>query len=190
MNNGQAVFNHGRGGFAWVLASACTRTFARMSGAARALRGVLLALCVSGLVAGCSTPSFLSFKGDKVRWDRVTLVADDDVNNNSPLAVDVVFVTDDAMLARIAELPASKWFASRADLANTFPKSLQYKSWELVPGQRIELSGDSFGRPRVEAAFLFANYTDPGAHRVRIEQLNGNLAVQLNTYTFTVSAVK
>ncbi|KAA0998933.1 type VI secretion lipoprotein TssJ [Paraburkholderia panacisoli] len=131
-----------------------------------------------------------SFKGDKVRWDHLTLVAEDDVNNNSPVAVDVVFVTDDTMLARIAELPASKWFAARQDLANTFPKSLRYKSWELVPGQRIELTGDTFGRPRVAAAFLFANYTDPGAHRVRIEQLGGDLAVQLNTSTFTVSTVK
>ncbi|HEX3635322.1 MAG TPA: hypothetical protein VHV99_07515 [Paraburkholderia sp.] len=175
MNKVQAILNSGRRGFTW--ATALGR-----------LRVACFALCVASLVSGCG--SFLSSKGEKVRWDHVTLVADDDVNNNSPVAVDVVFVTDDAMLARIAELPASKWFASRADLANTFPKSLQYKSWELVPGQRIEVSGDSFGRPRVEAAFLFANYTEPGAHRMRIEKLSGNLAVQLNTYTFTVSAVK
>src|SRR5690242_15275986 len=117
--------------------------------ALRRLRGALLALGVSAVVAGCALPSMFSFKGDKVRWNHLTLVAEDDVNNNSPVAVDVVLVTDDTMLARIAELPAAKWFAARQDLANTFPKSLSYKSWELVPGRRIELSGDTFGRPRV-----------------------------------------
>jgi type VI secretion system protein len=184
MTKGQTVSNDG---------ARAARLTPEAGGAARVLRqlrGALLALCVCGLVAGCAMPSMFSFKGDKVRWDHLTLVAEDDVNNNSPVAVDVVFVTDDTMLARIAELPASKWFAARQDLANTFPKSLRYKSWELVPGQRIELTGDTFGRPRVAAAFLFANYTDPGAHRVRIEQLGGDLAVQLNTSTFTVSTVK
>lgn len=182
MTKGQVVSNGG---------ARVARAAYRSDGVTRALRllrGVLLALCVSGLVAGCAISSM--FKGEKVSWDHLTLVAEDDVNNNSPVAVDVVFVTDDAMLARIAELPASKWFAARADLANTFPKSLSYKSWELVPGQRIELSGETFGRPRVAAAFLFANYTEPGAHRARIEQLGGNLAVQLNNHTFTVSTVK
>ncbi|MFM0556801.1 hypothetical protein P0D69_38410 [Paraburkholderia sediminicola] len=154
---------------------------------ARRLRLALLACCVMGLVSGCA---MFGGKGDKVSWDRLTLVATDDVNNNSPVAVDVVFVTDDALLARVAELPASKWFAARADLASTFPKSVQYKSWELVPGQRIDVPSDVFGRPRVLAAFLFANYADPGAHRVRIEPLNGAVAVQLDNHTFSVSAVK
>ncbi|MFM0667492.1 hypothetical protein [Paraburkholderia sediminicola] len=154
---------------------------------ARRLRFALLACCVMGLVSGCA---MFGGKGDKVSWDRLTLVATDDVNNNSPVAVDVVFVTDDALLARVAELPASKWFAARADLASTFPKSVQYKSWELVPGQRIDVPSDVFGRPRVLAAFLFANYADPGAHRVRIEPLNGVVAVQLDNHTFSVSAVK
>jgi type VI secretion system protein len=152
--------------------------------------GLLLTTCIAGLLSGCAAPSFLSFKGDKVKWDELTLSASDDVNNNSPVAVDVVFVTDDAMLARLAELPASKWFSARADLASTFPKALRYWSWEVVPGQRVDVPGDTFDRPRVAAALVFANYADPGAHRVRIEQFSGRLAVQLDNNTFSVSAVK
>jgi type VI secretion system protein len=154
---------------------------------ARRLRFAVLACCVMTLVSGCA---MFGGKGDKVGWERLSFVAADDVNNNSPVAVDVVFVTDDALLARVAELPAAKWFAARAELAATFPKSIQYKSWELVPGQRIDVPGETFGRPRVLAAFLFANYADPGAHRVRIEPLRGALAVQLDNHTFSVSAVK
>lgn len=151
---------------------------------------LLLTVCIAGLVAGCSTPSFLSFKGDKVKWDQLTLAASDDVNNNSPVAIDVVLVTDDTMLARLAELPASKWFSARADLASTFPKALRYWSWEVVPGQRVDVPGDTFDRPRVAAALVFANYANPGAHRVRIEQFSGHLAVLLDNNTFSVSAAK
>ncbi|MFM0003072.1 hypothetical protein PQR57_18795 [Paraburkholderia dipogonis] len=192
MTKGRAVLNgnaRGLGEAAGVAAKRVAR-FAWLAGIpriARRLRFALLACCVMGLMSGCT---MFGGKGDKVSWDRLSLVATDDVNNNSPVAVDVVFVTDDALLARIAELPASKWFAARADLASTFPKSVQYKSWELVPGQRIDVPSDVFGRPRVLAAFLFANYADPGAHRVRIEPLNGVVAVQLDNHTFSVSAVK
>ena len=213
MTNGQAVLNDNARGLrvaprkattrvAGVVAAICGASSARGASAtpvtqlagiarlarlARRLRFALLTACVMGLVSGCA---MFGGKGDKVSWDHLSLVAADDVNNNSPVAVDVVFVTDDTLLARVAELPASKWFAARADLASTFPKSVQYRSWELVPGQRINVPGDVFGRPRVLAAFLFANYADPGAQRVRIEPLNGAVAVQLDNHTFSVSAVK
>lgn len=161
-----------------------------MADIARKLAAWCLSACIATVLAGCAMPSILSFKGDKVKWDALTFSASDDVNNNSPVAVDVVFVTDDAMLARIAELPASKWFAGRADLVSAYPKSIQYRSWEFVPGQHRDVPGDTFDRPRVAAAFIFANYANPGAHRVRIEQFSGRLAVQLDDNTFSVSAVK
>ncbi|WP_310796119.1 hypothetical protein [Paraburkholderia fungorum] len=164
--------------------------YAVMTDVTRKLATWCLAACIAASLAGCAMPSMLSFKGDKVKWDTMTFSASDDVNNNSPVAVDVVFVTDEAMLARIAELPASKWFAGRADLVSTFPKSIGYRSWEFVPGQHLDVPGDTFDRPRVAAAFVFANYAGPGAHRVRIEQFSGRLAVQLDDNTFSISAVK
>ncbi|HEY3599923.1 MAG TPA: hypothetical protein VGL08_20695, partial [Paraburkholderia sp.] len=97
-----------------------------------------LALLLAGALTGCS---MLGFKGDKASWSEMTLTAGDDVNGNSPVAVDIVLVTDDAMLARVADLPAAKWFAGRADLAGTFPKSIRYRSWEIVPGQHIDVPG-------------------------------------------------
>lgn len=184
---GHAADLRNAAGSARVARAAQFGWLAGMSRIARRLRFALLACCVLGLVSGCA---MFGGKGDKVSWDRLSLVATDDVNNNSPVAVDVVFVTDDALLAKVADLPASKWFAARADLASTFPKSVQYRSWELVPGQRIDVPSDVFGRPRVLAAFLFANYADPGAHRARIEPLSGAIVVQLDNHTFSVSAVK
>jgi type VI secretion system protein len=148
--------------------------------------GLLTVLCFAGL-AGCS---MLFPSGEKVKWDELTLAASDQANNDSPIAVDVVFVTDKAMLARIAELPASKWFAVRGDLVGTFPDSLHYQSWELVPGQRLSVPGDKLRGPRVAGVFVFADYPGPGAYRMRIERLSGRLVVQLGENAFSVSSVK
>lgn len=128
--------------------------------------------------------------GDKVKWDNLTLSASADANNDSPVAVDVVFVTDKAMLARIAELPAAKWFAARADLASTFPEAIRYQSWELVPGQHLVVPGDKLRGPRVAGVFVFADYPGPSAHRVRVERFKGRLVVQLGDNAFSVSSVK
>jgi type VI secretion system protein len=148
---------------------------------------VLVAMGCACVLAACS---MLGLSGEKAAWSHVTLVASDEANNNSPVAVDVVLVRDDAMLARLADLPASKWFAARADLLSTFPGSLRYRSWELVPGQRLDLPAGAFAGPRVVAAFVFANYPEPGAHRVRIQKFSGRLVVQLNSNSFSVADTK
>jgi type VI secretion system protein len=152
------------------------------------MRGVfalLAAIVLSMALGGCGM-----FSGEKAHWSQVTFSSSDDANNNSPVAVDVVLVSDPALLARIAELPASKWFAGREDLARTFPKDLRYRSWEVVPGFQIDVRGDKFEGPRVAGAFVFANYPDPGAHRVRIERFSGHMVVQLDSKNLTVTDSK
>ncbi|ACC75056.1 hypothetical protein PPMP20_01110 [Paraburkholderia phymatum] len=150
---------------------------------ARRAAALFTAVCTVGALGGCSV---LGMSGEKAKWSQVTLSASDEVNNNSAVAVDVVLVSDDAMLARVAEMPASKWFTGRSDLVRTYPKNLRYRSWEIVPGQHVEVSGDEFAGPRVAGAFVFANYEGPGAHRVRIEHFSGHIVVQLDSNNFSV----
>lgn len=150
--------------------------------------GWLLGFVILTQLAGCALPSFLTFKGTKLDWSEVTLAASSTSNNNSPVAVDVVLVFDDAMLDRLVELPAAKWFAARSDLRKTFPQSLSYRTWELVPGQTVKVPGDSFGNPRVVGVFVFADYLAPGAHRLRVETLKGSVVARFDTGTFDVKA--
>jgi type VI secretion system protein len=159
-------------------ASACRASLRRL------LR-LMFVMCVTQALAGCG---IFGSSGEKVSWSQMTLTASDDVNNDAPVAVDVVLVSDRALLERIADLPASKWFSARADLAATFPQGLRYRSWEMVPGQRLTVPGDTFSGPRVAAAFVFANYQGPGAHRVRIDTFSGRVAVLLNATALAVSA--
>jgi len=139
-------------------------------------------------LTGCALPGFLSFKGTRLGWDAVTLSAAPDANQNSPVAVDVVLVLDEAMLDRLAEIPAAKWFGARADLQKTYPQSLSFRSWELVPGQTLRIPGSTFGTPRVAGVFIYANYATPGAHRLRVEDLKGPIVARFDIQGFDVSA--
>ncbi|OXJ22613.1 hypothetical protein CFB82_39775 [Burkholderia sp. HI2714] len=150
---------------------------------ARGAAALLVASGVAFALGGCST---LGLSGEKAKWSEVTFTASDDANNNSPVAVDVVLVSDPAMLARLAEMTASKWFSVRDDLVSTYPKNLRYRSWEIVPSQHMGVSGDEFAGSRVAGAFVFANYRGPGAHRARIEHFSGRMVVQLDSNNLTV----
>jgi type VI secretion system protein len=153
---------------------------------ARLARGAAALLAASGVALALGGCSMLGLSGEKAKWSEVTFTASDDANNNSPVAVDVVLVSDPAMLARLAEMPASKWFTARDDLVNTYPKDLRYRSWEIVPSQHLDVNGDVFAGARVAGALVFANYPDPGAHRARIEHFSGHMVVQLDSNNLTV----
>lgn len=159
-------------------------------GVHRLARGAAAALWVAS-VAGCSAitmPSFLDFSGTAVRWTHVTLAAATDANRNSPVAVDLVLVTEQAVWDEIVTLSSAKWFALRNDLVKTHPRAFVYRSWELVPGQMLTIDGEALGRRRVVGALAFADYAAPGAHRARIDTFTGRIVVRLDAEDLSVSS--
>jgi type VI secretion system protein len=156
-------------------------------------RFVFAALVVASL-ASCSTLSNLAKvvvpSGGRLEWDGLTVVASPDANLNTPVALDIVQVRDDAMLAVISAMPASKWFASRADMAKTFPDGLSIQSLEVPPGMTIKLGANAFAPVRQIGAFVFADYLTPGEHRAKVDQLHGDIVVRLDARSFSVSAAK
>ncbi len=160
----------------------------------RAWRGARLlgAVCIALQLTACSlpkVPNFIDFRNSKVAWDQVTLTAASNANRNSPVALDIVFITDEAVAEKIVDLPSSKWFSARADLLKTYPKTLSYKSWELVPGQVLNVETASLEAPRVTAALIFADYSTPGTHRVKLEDFKGRLVVRMDADDVAVSTV-
>lgn len=113
-------------------------------------------------------------------WKSLTLVAADDANANSALAIDVVLIKDKAMLDSLAAMPAARYFAGRADLQRTFPDALTVLAVEITPGQVIRLDSARFKDQRAWAAMAFANYANPGEHRARLLLNNNGYLLQLN----------
>lgn len=134
-------------------------------------RRAVLALGLACLLAGCKTvdgAAGLAAAPATPDWKTLTLRAEHDANGDSAVALDVVFVRDVALLGTLAAMPASEWFAGRADMRRRFPEALTVLSFELVPGQVIEAPDELWRKAAGWGALAFASYASPGEHRIRL----------------------
>lgn len=148
-------------------------------GTVGAVANVVASSTANAFSAG-PAPAYLDWKG-------LLLLAEADANQNSPVALDLVFVRDTATLDKLTALPASRWFATRDELRRLYPEALSVRSVEIVPRQMLRLSEAELGSPRVAGVLLFADYATPGDHRARLPALREGALVRLGARGFTVS---
>ena len=149
-----------------------------------------LTLSGCGVVSGARSMLGLGPKPVGPDWKTLALRAADDANANSALAVDVVLVKDAAVLDSLMAMPASKWFATRADLQRSFPEALTVYSYELVPGQSIKLNDKLWRSEKAWAALVYASYSTPGDHRARMLLTAPGYVVQLGAQGFSAGEIK
>ena len=135
-------------------------------------------LAISALLSLASCSGFTSKAsrrfGGKVRFD---VELDSQLNKDFPLAVDFVVVYDKDLYAKLQKLSAVDWFKEREVYRRDGePKMLEVSSWEWVPPPDCASCpgpGTQTVDYRVGArgAVLFANYFNPGVHRIVIEPL-------------------
>ncbi|MCW2241055.1 hypothetical protein [Azospirillum canadense] len=97
------------------------------------------------------------------------ILADADANGRRPVALDVVRVADPEMARRLDGLDAAAWFRTRTALVKESAGRLAVTSWEMVPGQTVQLhSLPPFAATPAAtpvATVIFAHYATPGLHR-------------------------
>ncbi len=149
-----------------------------------------LSLFLATAISGCGlTDAFRSGPVFSMEW--VALQANPRVNNDQPVAVDLVILHQEELIERLEKLPASDWFDRKAQFARDFPKGFTIISWELVPDQTIqarqltdeELESDT--GDRAVGAYVFALYSTPGDHRARVLTQRG-IVIDLGEDTFAL----
>ena len=123
-------------------------------------------------------------------WKSLVFLADDQVNQNSPIAVDLVLAREQAVVDAVQAMPASRWFASRGDIERSFPQGLAVTRMELVPGQSMRLTPETFAASKVLAAFVFADYPVSGEQRERLMLDARGYLIQLGARGFKATAAK
>ena len=93
-------------------------------------------------------------------------------------------VYDPVLLKSLLTMNASDWFASRDQLRNDYPNGFASRSWEIVPGQQVELRPLPF--PKGLALLIFANFRSRGPHRARLD-VRSHPRVTLSDHDFTVT---
>lgn len=140
-----------------------------------------LALAGAILLAGCACGPGVT------RRVRMAVDVAERANTQSAVAVDLVFVYDDALVEALAAMPAAEWFRQRDQLRKDFPGTDRFVlwQWEWVPGQEVPLHRLPVqGCPK--AGLVFANYYTPGVHRARFDPRK-SIAVHLLETGFEVS---
>jgi type VI secretion system protein len=112
----------------------------------------------------------------------------DGANQNSPIPMDFVMVSDKKLLQEVAKLSAKDWFDRRVQIQRDFGPKAQVVSWEWVPGQHsgpvaIDVPGKTL------SAFLFAQYLNAGEHRAAVN-VKWPVAVNLGAEEFSVQPLK
>lgn len=143
-------------------------------------------LLAASLLAGCGVMSSAP-KPVRPQWKAVTFAAASDANANSALAVDVVLIKDKAVLDSLAAMSASRYFAAKPDLLRTHPEALTVLGVEITPGQKIHFDRKRIGDAKIWAALVFANYANPGEHRLRLQLDQRACLLQLNAQEFVAT---
>ena len=133
---------------------------------------------------------FVFPSGEKLRWDKVSIGVSQQANKNSPVAVDIVMIFDESLVPKIFQIPAGEWFNSKKSMfINTFPKEISVKSWELAPGDLLQVPSSFFGEERIFAVVAFADYFSDGDHRIRIDELAGGVVLEFGVDDFSAYSI-
>ena len=141
----------------------------------------LLLLLLSSCAGLGPTP-----EDDDFVFTRIELTADYDANNSSPTPVDLVFVYEEQLLARLQTMSANDWFAWRNGRVGIPEKAAFWLSHEVGPGQTRTITDFPDARNRALALVVFADYKTPGVHR-EIVQHDRMVQVFLHDEDFSVA---
>lgn len=106
-------------------------------------------------------------------------------NQDSPIAVDIVYVYDPQLVPQLTKMTAHDWFQKRAAVRQAFPTGFDVTSIEVVPGQKGPVEQVQPKASQAIAAFVFANYASDGTHRARVDGLKTFL-IALADKDFTI----
>ncbi len=162
---------------------------------ARCLLWMVLGCVMLGGITACGSISKLtkatavrarSMVGGKVE---VQIVISPKANQNSPVAVDLLFVYDDKLMERLLGMPAVEWFEKRRQIRRDYVRGEGFDSWEWewVPGQAIPVQKLPL-KPTAIGAVVFGKSHSEGPHRYRIDPFKG-IIVLLGEKAFLVRAL-
>lgn len=109
----------------------------------------------------------------------------EDLNRDSPVAVDLVVVYDEKTLQTLGEMSAAAWFAGKEQfLKDPSKDKVQIYHWEWVPGQAVPEKVLPYRRGAA-GGLVFADYFAPGEHRATFDPFKPFL-LRLGTSEVTV----
>jgi type VI secretion system protein len=151
---------------------------------------VILFAIIAASAAGCGAkkPRIPVVSSGNLAKFSIQASVSETANQNSPIPVDFVMVSDKKLMPEVAKLSAKDWFDRRVQILRDFPKKVEVVSWELVPGQRVGPISVAVASG-TRGAFLFANYLNGGGHRAYVD-VRAPVTVNFGPEDFSVQSLK
>ena len=126
---------------------------------------LLIALGLAGGLGACRTPAMLCWAPAGLR--RVTIDTSARTNDGRPTTINLLLVTDKAVLEILSKRTSDEYFAQRDQLLLDHPQGFVRRTWEL-PADMWVKAEDGPVPCNIAGTLVFANFLDGGPHRIRL----------------------
>ncbi len=155
----------------------------------------ILAFC-SVVLAGCggdavvsAVKSAISLQPAKVWLEKVSFKASDDVNDTSPVTVNIVIPYKPDLMADLSKMDADTYFKKVDQIKSDNAGQIDVFSWDIIRGQRLDNVPITPSKVTGEGVLVFARYSSPGPHRIAVGD-DKEIIIQLEKLDFKVIPVK
>lgn len=111
----------------------------------------------------------------------ITFETSMDANSGFPITVDIIQVTDEALISSLSALSASEWFTRKSQFQAIYNSDIHITSHQLVSGQKV--SDVMLPQLNTPAILMFAHYHNPNGQSVADLSYYDNLRIKFfSTY--------
>ena len=139
-------------------------------------------------LSGCGALSAFSIISNWTGMDDMSLVSHIETENigitaalganrDTPVALDIVGVSDEKMVQVLVKFDAKSWFLQKDKFVHQ--SGFNINTFEVVPGQTIpiDVQYSWSDRRKYRAVFVFAKMLAPGLHHLRIDKFSKPIVV-------------
>jgi len=137
------------------------------------------------ILTSCSSIKSTLHFWEKNSFESIKIIVAPNANQNSAIAVDLVFAYDNSFVGILEKINAKDWFEEKKGYRLNFSTGFDVVSWELVPGQTAPKKPNPEKAKKALGVFIFAKYISKGVHRARIDKLR-NIELFLGKTEFKI----
>ncbi len=125
----------------------------------------------------------------KVWLQKVYFEVDDQLNEDSPVTVNVVVLYDEKLLKMLAKYTADQYFKKLEQIKRDAGKNMDIFQWEIVPGQTLGPQPVKPNHVTGVGILVFARYSTSGDHRQAIGD-DREVTIQMGEKDFKIVPIK
>lgn len=148
------------------------------------------------LLYGCSpdvinsiSNTFFSSKSKPLWLRSVSIQADENINDFSPVKVHIIFAYEQGAYDKLIKMNADTYFDQCEQLKEDYNEAVQVFDWEVIRGQILNDQKIIPQKPTGSGIIIFARYLSPGMHRKTVGA-DEKISIHLHENNFEITPQK